>query len=45
MYYVPTRAFGAELSPDYHERSSLFVYRLFFILGGTLLGSVLLELL
>jgi GPH family glycoside/pentoside/hexuronide:cation symporter len=38
---IPKVALGAELSDDYHERSSLFGYRSFFIASGTIFASVL----
>jgi GPH family glycoside/pentoside/hexuronide:cation symporter len=41
MVTVPHSALGAELSLDYNERSSLFGYQSFFVLLGTVLGSVL----
>ncbi len=38
---VPRAALGAELSLDYHERSSLFGIETFFVMLGVVLGSVL----
>jgi Na+/melibiose symporter-like transporter len=38
LYHVPHLALGAELSDDYHERTSVVAYRNFFgLLGGALL--------
>jgi Na+/melibiose symporter-like transporter len=35
LYHVPHLALGAELTDDYHERTSVVAYRLFFgLLGG-----------
>jgi Na+/melibiose symporter-like transporter len=35
LYHVPHLALGAELSDDYHERTAVVAYRLFFgLLGG-----------
>ena len=36
---LPHRAWGAELSPDYHQRSRVTAAREFFILGGLLLAA------
>jgi GPH family glycoside/pentoside/hexuronide:cation symporter len=38
---IPYSALGAELTPDYQERSSLFGYRALFIAAGTIVASVL----
>jgi GPH family glycoside/pentoside/hexuronide:cation symporter len=38
---IPYAALGAELSPDYQERSILFGYRAVFIAAGTIVASVL----
>jgi GPH family glycoside/pentoside/hexuronide:cation symporter len=38
---IPYAALGAELTPDYRERSSLFGYRALFIAAGTIVASVL----
>ncbi len=40
LFFVPHLALGAELTPDYHERTSLIGYRVFFSAFGTLLISV-----
>ena len=41
LFYIPNIALGAELSEDYHERSSVVGYRTFFgLVGG--LGSLML---
>jgi GPH family glycoside/pentoside/hexuronide:cation symporter len=37
---IPYAALGAELSPDYRERSNLFGYRTLFIAAGTVVASV-----
>ncbi len=36
---LPHRAWGAELSPDYHQRSRVTASREFFVLGGLLLAA------
>lgn len=41
LFSVPHLALGAELTPDYHERTSLIGYRVFFGAFGSLLISVL----
>jgi GPH family glycoside/pentoside/hexuronide:cation symporter len=41
LFFVPHLALGAELAPDYHERTSLIGYRVFFSAFGSLLISVL----
>lgn len=38
---IPYAALGAEVSDDYHERSSLFGYRSLFIAAGTMAAAVL----
>jgi Na+/melibiose symporter-like transporter len=41
LYHVPHLALGAELSHDYHERTSIVAYRTFFgLVGGALLFVV-----
>ncbi len=42
---IPKVALGSELTMDYHERSSLFGYRAFFIAVGTIVASILPALL
>jgi GPH family glycoside/pentoside/hexuronide:cation symporter len=37
---IPYTALGAELTPDYRERSSLFGYRSLFIAAGTVVASI-----
>lgn len=38
LYHVPHLALGAELTDDYHDRTSVVAYRLFFgLLGGVVL--------
>ncbi len=41
IYEIPYLGLGAELTPDYHERSSLFGWRTAFLIPGTLIASVL----
>lgn len=36
---LPHRAWGAELSPDYHQRSRITAAREFFVLGGLMLAA------
>ncbi len=36
---LPYGAWGAELSPDYHERSRITASREFYVLGGLLLSA------
>ena len=36
---LPHRAWGAELSPDYHQRSRVTAAREFFVLGGLMLAA------
>lgn len=36
---LPHRAWGAELSPDYHQRSRVTASREFFVLGGLMLAA------
>jgi GPH family glycoside/pentoside/hexuronide:cation symporter len=38
---IPKAGLGAELTLDYHERSSLFAYQSFFIATGTIFASIL----
>ncbi|MCU0661632.1 MAG: MFS transporter [Myxococcota bacterium] len=38
---VPHQALGAELTPDYNERTSLVSYRMAFSFGGSILAGVL----
>jgi Na+/melibiose symporter-like transporter len=38
LYHVPHMALGAELSSDYHERTKIVAYRIFFgFIGGSLI--------
>lgn len=39
MIQIPFRAWGAELSADYHTRSRVTAVREFFVLGGLLLAA------
>lgn len=39
MIQIPFRAWGAELSADYHTRSQITAAREFFVLGGLLLAA------
>ena len=39
IYVIPHEALGAEISLDYHERSSLFAWRAFFIALGTIIAA------
>ena len=39
MIQIPFRAWGAELSADYHVRSQITAVREFFVLGGLLLAA------
>jgi GPH family glycoside/pentoside/hexuronide:cation symporter len=39
IYEIPYQGLGFELTPDYHERSSLFAWRMAFIIVGTLVAS------
>jgi GPH family glycoside/pentoside/hexuronide:cation symporter len=41
VYVIPHYALGPELTLDYKERNSLFVYREAFVITGTLCASVL----
>lgn len=41
MVAIPRAALGAELSLDYHERSSLFGVQSLFVAAGTIAGAVL----
>lgn len=41
IVYVPYYAMLPELTEDYHERTSLFGYRMVFTLIGTIVGSVM----
>src|SRR5262249_8911112 len=41
IYEIPYLGMGAELTSDYHERSSLFGYRTAFLIPGTLIASAL----
>jgi GPH family glycoside/pentoside/hexuronide:cation symporter len=39
IYEIPYQGLGFELSDDYHERSSLFSWRMAFVIAGTLVAS------
>jgi GPH family glycoside/pentoside/hexuronide:cation symporter len=39
IYEIPYQGLGFELSPDYNDRSSLFAWRMAFIIVGTLIAS------
>jgi GPH family glycoside/pentoside/hexuronide:cation symporter len=39
IYEIPYQGLGFELSPEYHDRSSLFAWRMAFIIAGTLIAS------
>jgi GPH family glycoside/pentoside/hexuronide:cation symporter len=39
IYGIPHYGLGAELTSDYHERNSLFAYREFCILAGTMVAA------
>lgn len=41
IYEIPHGALGPELTLDYHERISLFGWRVPFLVGGTLVAAVL----
>ncbi len=41
LFFVPHLSLGAELAPDYHGRTSLIGYRVFFTYAGILLTSVI----
>ena len=41
MMILPLSAWGAELSPDYHERSRITAYREGFLVAGTMLALAL----
>ena len=41
LFYVPHLSLGAELVRDYHKRTSLIGYRVFFTYAGILLTSVI----
>lgn len=41
FYLIPYLALGAELSLEYHDRSSLFAIREAFVVGGTLVAAVI----
>ncbi len=41
VYEIPYLGLGAELSRDYHERTSLFGWRTAFLILGTIIASVL----
>ncbi len=41
MMILPLSAWGAELSPDYHERSRIAAYREGFLVAGTMLALAL----
>ncbi|HXZ86756.1 MAG TPA: MFS transporter, partial [Myxococcota bacterium] len=41
IYEIPYLGLGAELTSDYHERSSLFGWRTGFLILGTMVASVL----
>jgi glycoside/pentoside/hexuronide:cation symporter, GPH family len=40
LFMVPYAALGAELAPDYHERTSVAAYRAAVIMAGTLLTTM-----
>jgi Na+/melibiose symporter-like transporter len=40
LFFVPHLSLGAELAPDYHGRTSLIGYRVFFTYAGVLITSV-----
>ena len=40
IYEIPYQGLGFELSPDYHDRSSLFAWRMAFIIAGTVIASI-----
>ncbi len=39
VYEIPYQGLGLELTPNYHERSSLFSWRMAFAIAGTLVAS------
>jgi GPH family glycoside/pentoside/hexuronide:cation symporter len=39
VYEIPYLGLGFELSPDYHDRSALFAWRMAFVIAGTLIAS------
>jgi Na+/melibiose symporter-like transporter len=41
-YEIPSSALGPELAPDYHERTTLFAYRWFFMIGTAAIMGMLL---
>lgn len=41
LMFLPYGAWGAELSPDYHERSRIMGIREFFTLGGLILAAAI----
>ncbi len=41
LFYVPHLSLGAELVDDYHEKTSLIGYRVFFTFMGTVIVSVI----
>ena len=41
VYEIPYLGLGAELTPEYHERSSLFGWRTAFLIAGTMVAAVL----
>jgi GPH family glycoside/pentoside/hexuronide:cation symporter len=41
VYEIPYLGLGAELTPDYHERSSLFGWRTAFLIAGTMIAGTL----
>lgn len=41
LMFLPYGAWGAELSPDYHERSRIMGVREFFTLGGLILAAAI----
>jgi len=41
VYEIPYLGLGAELTSDYHERSSLFGWRTAFLIAGTIAATVL----
>jgi len=40
IYEIPYQGLGFELSPDYRDRSSLFAWRMAFIIVGTVVASI-----
>lgn len=40
IYEIPYQGLGLELTPDYHERSTLFSWRMAFVIAGTIVASI-----